>query len=111
MRALKNEDMYILSEIADKMDLQFPKPPKVVKNENETDEQAKERIDKEQKEYGALLIMMLIKKMHHAKNEINQLIANTSEKTLDEVGKMSINETVSCLTKLIKQDGVLDFFK
>lgn len=105
MREIQNTDMYILSEIADKMDLQFPKMQKLPKNADT------ETISEARNEYGKELITMLIKKIHKAKNEINQLISNITEKPISEVEKMSIKETVNTLSNVLKQDGVLDFFK
>jgi hypothetical protein len=105
MRDVRNEDMYLLSEIADKMDITFPKMPKIA------DKATKQEKEALQKDYGMELITMLVKKIYKAKDEINQLIANVSEKTPEEVSKMSIKETVSTLTTILKQDGVLDFFK
>ena len=105
MRDLQNQDMYILSEIADKMDLSFPKMPALAKNASQ------EEKENAQKEFGMQLITMLVKKIYKAKSEINQLIANTTEKSVEEVSNMSIKETVNILTTILKQDGVLDFFK
>jgi hypothetical protein len=101
MRELQNDDMYLLSEIADKMDFTLPKAPVM----------DKKNMQEAQKEYGMQIITLLIKRLYRAKNEINQLIANVTEKSIDEVSKMSIKETIDTFKKILTQDGVLDFFK
>ena len=104
MRELQNEDMYILSEIADKIEFTLPKYPDI-SNKNQGE------ILAVQKDYGLQIITMLIRKMYKAKPEVNKLLANVNEKSIEEISKMSIKETIIMLKNLIKQDGVLDFFK
>jgi len=104
MRELQNEDMYMLSEIADKIEFTLPKYPNV-KGKSEDDIQAI------QKDYGIQIITLLIRKIYKAKPEINKLLANVNEKSIEEIPKMSIKETINMLKTLIKQDGALDFFK
>lgn len=104
MRELQNDDMYILSEIADKMNLSFPKSP----NMKDLSEEEKEQI---RNDYGKEVITIIIRSIHKAKSEINRLLANVLEKSIEEIEKMSIKETIATLKELLKQDGVLDFFK
>jgi hypothetical protein len=96
--------MYILSEIADKMDIEFPKAP-------DTKNKKKEELESMQKEYGRKIMTMIVKKIYKAKNEINQLIASVAEKNIEEVEKMELKETISILGSILRQDGVLSFFK
>ena len=91
MRKLHTDDIYLLSEIADKMDLQFPNI------EGKTQEQ-----------FGGELMMQLFRKMHKAKAEINKLIESATGK---DPKAMSLGELKEALATLLKQDGVLDFFK
>ena len=93
MRKLEGDDMFLLSEIADKMDIKLD-----VKG-------------KSQEEIGVDLMLFLIKKSHKAKDEIKQLVATLTEKTIEEVSKMSPKELVTSIKEILKQDGVLDFFK
>ena len=104
MRELQNEDMYILSEIADKIEFTLPKYP-------DTNNKSEGEIAAIQKDYGLQIMTMLIRKIYKAKSEINKLLANVNEKSVEEISKMSIKETILMLKTLIKQDGVLDFFK
>lgn len=104
MRELQNEDMYILSEIADKIEFTLPKYP-MTKNKSD------EEIEIIQKDYGTQIITMLIRKIYKAKDEINKLLANVNEKSIEEISKMGIKDTILMLKTLLKQDGVLDFFK
>lgn len=101
MRKLQNDDMYLLSEIIDKMDFDLPKFPNV----------KKEDMESAQKDYGTAIVTMLLKRIHRARNEINQLMANVSGKSIEEVAQMPIKETFETLKHILKQDGVLDFFK
>jgi len=104
MRELQNEDMYLLSEIADKIEFTLPKYP-------DTSNKSDKEVEAMQKDYGMQIITMLIRKIYKAKSEINKLLANVNEKSVEEISKMSIKETILMLKTLIKQDGVLDFFK
>ena len=93
MRKLETDDMFLLSEIADKMDIKI------------------DAAGKSQEEIGADLMLFLVKKSHKAKDEIKQLVATLTEKTAEEVGKMSPKQLVTSIKEILKQDGVLDFFK
>lgn len=93
MRELEGNDMFLLSEIADKMDIKLD-----VKG-------------KTQEEIGVDLMLFLVKKSHKAKDEIKQLVATLTEKTPEEVGKMSPKQLITSVKEILKQDGVLDFFK
>lgn len=93
MRKLQTDDMFLLSEIADKMDIKLD-----VKG-------------KTQEEAGAELIMFLVKKAHKAKDEIKNLVAALTEKSSEEVAKMSPKEMINNVKEILKQDGLLDFFK
>ena len=93
MRKLETDDMFLLSEIADKMDIKLD-----VKG-------------KTQEEAGTELILFLVKKAYKAKDEIKQLVATLTEKTPEEVSRMSPKQLVTSIKEILKQDGVLDFFK
>ena len=91
MKQIGVDEIYILSEIADKMDLVLPD------SEGKTPEA-----------YGREIFMSLFKKVHKAKKEVNQLIITLTDK---DPSKMSIKELIESFTGILKQDGVLDFFK
>ena len=91
MRKLQVDDIYLLSQIADKMEFVMP-----------------DSKGKTQEQLGGELIMQLFKKLHKAKNEVNSLIENVTEK---KVADMSIKEMKDTIIELFKQDGILDFFK
>ena len=93
MRLLEGNDMFLLSEIADKMDIKLD-----VKG-------------KSQEEIGVDLMLFLVKKSHKAKDEIKQLVATLTEKTPEEVSKMSPKQLITSVKEILNQDGVLDFFK
>ena len=91
MKQIGVDEIYLLSEIADKMDLILPD------SEGKTPEA-----------YGREIFMSLFKKLHKARKEVNQLIMVLTEK---DPAKMTVKELVTALTDVLKQDGVLDFFK
>lgn len=93
MRQLQTDDMFLLSEIVDKMDLTID--PK----------------GKSQEELGAELIVMLARRVHRAKDEIKALVAELTGKSPEEVGAMPPGEMIEAVKQIISQDGVLDFFK
>ncbi len=93
MRKLTTDDMFILSEIADKMDITINAKGKT------------------QEEMGAELLLFLIKKAHKAKNEIKTLVSRLTEKSEEEVAQMSPKQLINAVSEILKQDGVLDFFK
>jgi hypothetical protein len=109
MRELQNDDMFILSEIADKMNITFPKVPEILSKKG-TDID-KKKYDAASAEYGKECIMTIVKKIHLAKNEVNKLIASVSGKTIEEVEKMTLKETITNIAAILKQPGVMDFFK
>ena len=102
MRELLNEDFYILSEIADKMDLELPPSTKFVKG-NE--------VSKGQQEYGTEVVTVLLKRAHRAKEPINKLLANMLEIKVEEVEKKPIKETFTLIKELFNKEGFIDFFK
>jgi predicted DNA-binding protein YlxM (UPF0122 family) len=97
MRKLNVDDIFLLSEIADKMDFELPAYPEKTENE-----------EKAQREYGMKLFALLFKKIHKAKNEIKELVANVTGKNANE---MSVKELVDAFKGILSQEGALDVFK
>lgn len=91
MRKVGIDDIALLSEIAEKIDLQFP-----------------DVTGKTEKQVGAELIMTLFKRMHKAKSEIAQLISNITGKNAFE---MSVSEITASLKEIFMQEGLMSFFK
>lgn len=104
MRELQTQDMYILSQIADKLDFQFPKIP-------DTSKMSEEEKKKNSTEFGEKIITFFVRNIYKAKDEINMLIANVTGKSIDEVKSMPFQEFTTTIKELVKQPGVLDFFK
>jgi hypothetical protein len=102
MRELVNDDFYLISEIADKMDLILPSPTKEVKGKI---------INKTQAEYGAELMTLLLKKAYKAKEPINELLANLTGEDVEKIKKMTIKDSVKMVTQLFQKEGFIDFFK
>lgn len=102
MRTLENNDIYLLSEIIDKMEIELPSQTKNVKGKE---------VPKDQQEYGKEIITLLIRKIYKAKNEINQLISNLTGITTEEVEKMKIKDTIETFKNIASQEGFADFLK
>jgi len=104
MRELKNSDIYLISEISYKMDMELPVKPKM--KGNETEEEIKQR----RQQYGEKLIKTFMRNMFKAKDELNELIANISDKSIEEVGNMTGTETMNILMSFFGEAGFVDFF-
>ena len=92
MRELLNDDLYILSEIIDKMDADF-------------------KLDgKDGAALGIEITYTLARKAHKAKNEVNKLIAAVTGKAIEEVEKMKAKDTIKIYKDILGQEGVLSFF-
>ena len=102
MRKLNVDDMFLLSEIADKMEVELPEYPELKKSAT------KDEIEKAQKLYGTKILTLLVRKIYKAKDEIIRLIENVTEK---DVKNMGVKEITSTFKELLTQDGVLSFFK
>ena len=99
MRELLNDDMYLISEIIDKMDI---KMPPLKKDDGEV---------KTKEELGADMVLLFCKKIYLAKDQVNLLLSNVLGKPLEEIHKMSLTETGKEIAKLFGKAGVGDFFK
>ena len=104
MRELKNADIYLISEISYKMDMALPARPKA--KGKETDEE----ISLRRQQYGEKLIKTFMRNMFKAKDSLNELIASITEKSLDEVQKMTGAETMNVLMSFFGEAGFVDFF-
>lgn len=67
------------------------------------------------KEVGISIVVQLagsfMKSMHKAGPEIKELIAHLSEKSVEDVGKMTFKEIKQFFVELINAEGFSDFFK
>ena len=125
MKNLGIDELFLLSEIADKMDIEIPKMPhlnmeeidKVDGNVEESEltaeqlEAREKRIkmaqDDIQKEYGMKLLLVVGKKAYKAKEEIKTLVGLIAEK---DVNKMKFKEIVDVFKGLFKNNEVTEVF-
>ena len=103
MRELGNADIYLLSEISDKMNMQLPDMPEI------TDWETKEA-NLEVEKYGKQLIKMFLHNMYKAKDEVNSLLASVSGKTVKEIESMSAYDTNKLVLEMIGKTVFWDFF-
>jgi len=111
---IEMEHLYLLSELADKLQFEFPEFPdyELERKKMEENKMNKEEIEiklkKMQNKYGKSVMLDLFKSMHKAKDEINNLITSITKR---DVKTMSLKEIKDCFTEIINTDGVLDFFR
>lgn len=101
-RELYLEDTFVLSEIIDKMDLQA--------DLNKLFEEAKTHPDA-QAYVGGQLIMSIAKRLHRAKDEVVQFLANITEQSVEDIKKLKLSEIKSIFTELAKDEEFQAFFK
>ena len=101
LRKLQTDDMFLLSEIVDKMGLELDVEALRPK-EGETATEVGFRA-------LAPLIMQAIRKLHLARDEVKQLIANLSGKTPEEIGHLPPGALVQAVRQIMAEEGVLDF--
>lgn len=97
---LKTKDMFTLSAIVDKMELDADIKEIL---------SARKRKDVSEEEMGEKLIFSIVKKIHKARAEITQLLSNVSGKTVKEVEDLQLKETIELIKKLLQEEGVMDF--
>ena len=102
MRELLNGDMYLISEIIDKMNLKMPEV---------TREDGEKTVKKDNQELGAELLMQFARKVYLAKEPINKLLASVMEQDIKDVEKMNGKETLNAIAKLFGKAEIGDFFK
>jgi len=98
MKELLNDDLFLISEILDKMDINIPEV------------KGRDGIEKSDKAYGMEIIMNVVKNIHLAKNEVNTLIGRLTEKTDEEVVAMKLSETVKTIKEIIANEEFKSFF-
>jgi len=114
MKQFDLDDAFVMSEILDKTGLllDVKKVTDGIKHdklENFTDAK---QIGKEAiVAIGLDLMVSLMKSLHKVQPEVKQLIANLTEKSLEDVGRMSMKEVKNFFTELVKAEGFSDFFK
>jgi len=100
MKRLTIDEVYLLSEIADKIDVKVDLPDTKGKSDKE--------IEMLQEQLGKKLLLQMFRKMHKAREEINELIKQITDK---EANKLSLKELKETISEVLKQEGVMDFFK
>ena len=108
------EDVFVMSQIIDKMGLdadvkKIIEQVQTAQLSNKTDAQ---KVGKEVLvAIGVDLISKFIRNLHKAGNEVKQLIANLTGKTVDEVAKMPLREMKAFFTELAGDGEFIDFLK
>ena len=96
MRELSNNDIFILSQIIDKMDLKLPSVPK--------------KTEDGKRDFALSFGLTLVRNMHKAKDEINTLLASLTGKTITEVESLTGIETLNLFAEMFGKKDFTDFF-
>ncbi|HUV84550.1 MAG TPA: hypothetical protein VMV86_02525 [Methanosarcinales archaeon] len=102
MRDLLGSDIYAISEILDKIDFKAPSTTTIVDGKT---------IEKTEKELGIDLLLVVIKKLYLAKDEINKLLASLTEKTIEEIEALKFGDLKNLLKEFTEKEGFASFFK
>lgn len=103
MREFTLEDGFTLSAIIDKMGISA--------DLNSLMDEAQKRGRDGAAYIGGQFIMMIVKKLHMAKDDVVKLISDLTGDSVEDVKKYSIAKTKEVLGDLFKQSGFADFFK
>lgn len=105
-------DVFLMSEIIEKMELDFD-VDKVIRKTNVAKLENKKDASKLGKDValtiGVDLVSKLLKNLHKAQKEIKQLIANLTGKKVAEVEKMGLKDLKQFFTDLVAHEGFSDF--
>jgi len=102
------DDVFLMSEIVDKMDLQLD-------IESALNLKAIEGADEEElgKQFFMKILpdlgMKFIKKLHKARKEVKRFIASMTDMSVTEVGKMRPKQLKEFFVELIEREGFKDF--
>lgn len=103
MRKLTVEDSFAFSEILDKMGVQ---------DDINTLMDKARAMDKGGQEWlGGQLVLLLIKKIYKAKEEVLSLLASLFEKDVNEVRKLEIKELGKMISDIVKDQDFGSFFQ
>lgn len=107
------ENIFQISAILDKMDVDFSKI-----DFNLSTKKEKDMNEKELQEYAnrklklvTAIFNIVVKKLHLAKKEINELLASLSGLTVQEIQKLSAVKYLKLIYKLKDDEEILGFFK
>lgn len=101
MRKLTFEDTFLLSEVMDKLDIDA--------DINKLFDESQKHPDK-QAFLGGQFVLLIVKRWHKGKDEILNLVASLTDRSVDEAKKMSLKETKDVLLQLFKNEDFKDFF-
>lgn len=105
MRKLTGEDVFFLSAILDKMNID-------VDLNKILDEAKKIKSKEEQRAFaGGKLAMMFVKRIHYAKPEFYEWLSDLDGRPVAELKKLKIKETVDLLMELGKDEELAELFK
>lgn len=103
MREIITDDLYNVSEILDKLNIEFPSI-KDVKGLTRTE------IDVLTKQQGIDFVMLIMKKLYKAKKEVNVFIASIMEISEQEASKLKIKELKQIFEQLKNNEDLKSFF-
>lgn len=108
------DEVFLMSEIIDKMDIDV-QTDRIVKKTRVLEVENMKDVTKLGKDMvvalGIDIVYGFIKKLHKAKNEVKELIENMTDLSKEEVSKMNLSQMKEFFTELIGTEGFSDFLK
>lgn len=95
---LKQKDMFTLSAIVDKMEL-----------ESDINKIVSQKGKRDTTEIGKVLVFSIARKLHRAQTEVTQLLSSATGKTKKEIEDLPLKETVGLIKGILQEEGVMDF--
>lgn len=103
MRKLTVEDSFAFSAILDKMGIQD--------DLNVLMDEAKSKGKDGQAWLGGQIVLLFVKRLHKAQNEVIELLASLFDKPQAELRKESIGELKNMITEIFKSEDFGSFFR
>lgn len=106
------DDVFLMSEILDKTGIvvDIKKATESIKTDKLEDLKDLTKVGKGMVvAIGVDIITSVMKNMYKAKSEIKQMMANMTDKKIEEVGKMRPAEIKTFFTELMEMEGLSDF--
>lgn len=115
MRPLAFRDVFTMSRILKKMDLDLPDMPKIPQLPADASDEDKARVKAEvagaQWEVGFEIALEVAGGLGSAQNEVTKFIADLMEMDPEELASLPLDDSVTVIMALAKQPGLARFFE
>ena len=104
---LKTRDLFIVQKIYKKMELKEEMKKMTVDVTDKTEEER----NKISSDKSIEFVNLIIENIDKAEQEVYQLLANYSDKTVDEIENQDLFDTLDEIKELITDERLINFFK